>query len=102
MAEEADYDLKELRRQYFSLYPAVFLRLPSSSNLSSSVGQQYLIDHVLADKKLSAKGKEPERGYRKQFWKRIMKDLEAGVEARVEAGEDLVSSLPAKLTAGIG
>jgi hypothetical protein len=93
MVEESPSDLSELRRQYFSLYPAIFLRLPSTSNLSSSAGQQYLIDHILADERLSVKGKEPERGYRKQFWKRVMKDLEAGVEARVEVGEDLVSRL---------
>ncbi|KAK4689063.1 hypothetical protein P7C73_g1024, partial [Tremellales sp. Uapishka_1] len=85
--------LTTLRRQYFALLPPYLLTLPPSSVLSLPSSQRYLIDHLLSDPYLSAF--QPEAGYRRTFWRRIIAVLEeSGGDVEIEEKlYDAVSSL---------
>jgi hypothetical protein len=74
--------LQTLRRQYYSLYPLFQLRLPSPSILLQN--QEYLLSQILDDPSLSKY--QPEAGYQKTFWRRVVAQLEDGLQA--ELGND--------------
>lgn len=80
--------LQTLRRQYFALYPLHRLQLPKSDLLAKN--QLFLKEHVLEDPKLGRY--QPEAGYRKTFWRRVVTALEEGVENLLEHDDEAVSS----------
>ena len=69
--------LKTLRRQHHSLHPPYKLHLPSPSHLARPDSQAYLIDHILYDPVI--RNVQPERSYRRAFWRKIVNTLETGV-----------------------
>jgi hypothetical protein len=72
--------LQTLRRQYYSLYPLFQLRLPSPSTLFQN--QEYLLSQILDDPSLSKY--QPEAGYQKTFWRRVVVQLEDGLRAEMD------------------
>lgn len=76
--------LKKLRRQYFALYPLHQLRLPDPLILAKN--QVFLKAHILEDPELGRY--QPEAGYRKTFWRRIISGLEDGLRELIDEGND--------------
>jgi hypothetical protein len=70
--------LEVLRRQYYALYPLYQLRLPPAQFLATSQSQSYLLSRILDDPLLSRY--PPEAGYQKSFWRRVVAELESGLE----------------------
>jgi len=81
--------LESLRRQHHALLPPYLLRLPSSSELASEQGQQYLVEYILRDVAISPY--TAERGYERTFWRRVVAELERGVNELQEADDSCVS-----------
>lgn len=79
--------LQTLRRQYFSLYPLHRLQLPKSDVLARN--QVFLKEHVLEDPELGRY--QPEAGYRKTFWRRVIMALEEGVAILSDQDDEAVS-----------
>jgi hypothetical protein len=80
-----------LRQQYFALVPARLLRLPASTTLACLEGQAYLISRLLGEIRFP----QPEDGYRRLFWRTMIRELEAGLReledtAREYGNDDLV------------
>jgi len=83
---EAVHQLQTLRRQYYSLYPLFQLRLPSSTVLFQN--QEYLLSQILDDSVLNKY--QPEAGYQKTFWRRVVAQLEDGLRDEMDADPDSV------------
>lgn len=69
--------LRRLRQQYYALTPSYILSLPDSSDLASAESQSFLVEAILEDKAFSHV--QPEAGYRKSFWRKVLSVLEEGV-----------------------
>ena len=69
--------LISLRRQHHSLYPPYLLHFPPPSDLASTASQAYLVDHILQDPVI--RDIQPEREYRRAFWRRSIDAIEQGV-----------------------
>lgn len=67
--------LHTLRRQHFALYPLHQLRLPPPTVLAKN--QDFLRHNIFHDRFLATY--QPEAGYRKTFWRRVVAALEEGV-----------------------
>ena len=83
---EAVHQLQILRRQYYSLYPLFQLRLPSPTVLFQN--QAYLLSQILDDSVLSKY--QPEAGYQKTFWRRVVAQLEDGLRDEMDNDPDSV------------
>ena len=83
---EAVHQLQTLRRQYYSLYPLFQLRLPSPAVLFQN--QAYLLSQILDDPLLSKC--QPEAGYQKTFWRRVVAQLEDGLRHEMDNDPDSV------------
>jgi hypothetical protein len=81
--------LESLRRQHHALLPPYLLRLPSSSELASEQGQQFLVERILRDVAISPY--TAERGYERTFWRRIVAELERGVNELHKSDDSCVS-----------
>lgn len=79
--------LETLRSQYFALYPLHQLRLPRPDVLARN--QVFLKEHILEDPKLGQY--QPEAGYRKTFWRRVVTALEEGVRTLAKEDDEAVS-----------
>lgn len=86
-AEYENEEFRTLRRQYFALYPLHQLRLPQAQVLARN--QMFLRGQMLEDPKLERY--QPESGYRKSFWRRIIGALEEGVQRLAGEDEEVVS-----------
>jgi len=78
-------ELDTLRKQYFALVPPYLLHLPSPQTLRSAAAQEALVE--LAE---TEDPPQPEAGYRKKFWKRVLGVLEESFED-ADGDEDGVS-----------
>lgn len=87
--------LRQLRRQYFSLYPLHQLVLPNSSVLARN--QAFLKGRIIADPSLGRY--QPDAGYQKTFWRRVVSALEDGVRNLVEEDTEIVRA-PTTLICG--
>ena len=76
--------LISLRRQHHSLHPSYLLRLAPPEELATPANQTFLVDYILNDPVIH--DVQPERGYRRSFWKRIVIILEEGVK-RLQVGD---------------
>ncbi|KAL7421805.1 hypothetical protein Q5752_003576 [Cryptotrichosporon argae] len=72
--------LTTLRRQYYALVPPYLLQIPPPAALASPGAQARLVG--LLD------GLQPEPGYARGFWRRVLPVVEDGVRARSEAGDE--------------
>ena len=79
--------LERLRRQHHALYPVYRLDLPPPIALATERSQEWLIDQILFDPAI--KGKTPEKGYEKRFWRKVVAVLEDGVKQLRAGGEDV-------------
>lgn len=79
-------ELQTLRRQYYSLYPLFQLRLPSPTVLFEN--QEYLLSQILDDSVLNKY--QPEAGYQKTFWRRVVAQLEDGLRDEMDNDPDSV------------
>lgn len=84
--------METLRRQYFALLPPRLITLPSAPILSSLNGQAFLVDRLLQLSDNSAlpeaegepsmsrtRLKEPESGYKRLFWRKVVQGVEDGL-----------------------
>ncbi|GAA5971590.1 hypothetical protein JCM11641_000653 [Rhodosporidiobolus odoratus] len=88
-------DLKLLLKHYSSLSPSSAALVPSPpfpspTNLSQPKTQQWLVDHLLQSDRWREDDQEGARSWRKVFWKRVVKGIEDGLEARRDAGDEAV------------
>lgn len=87
--------LRDLRNQYFALVPPRLIHQRyqvSPYNLASVDGQHYLLTALLEEPRFP----QPEDGYRRTFWRGMMRDLEEGLrdindQEDMILGEDEVS-----------
>ncbi|GAA6025080.1 hypothetical protein JCM10207_003401 [Rhodosporidiobolus poonsookiae] len=90
-----DDHLSVLLRHYAALSPSSPALLPSPpfpspSVLSRAATQQYLVDHFLAPTQPTNSVEEDEdgaRGWKKVFWRRVVKGIEAGFDQRRSEGD---------------
>lgn len=91
------YSLEEaistIRDQYFALVPARLLRLPPPPTLASSAGQAHLARLLLDERRFP----QPEDGYRRLFWRSMLRELESGLRDLEGEADDLVSMLGSRL-----
>ncbi|KAK1924147.1 hypothetical protein DB88DRAFT_489232 [Papiliotrema laurentii] len=80
------HPLESLQRQHHALLPPYLLRLPSPTILAAEESQKWMIQHILHDPALGSY--TPERGYNRSFWRKIVAELEKGVEAIRETEPD--------------
>ncbi len=85
------HPLESLRRQHHALLPPYLLQLPPAHVLAEESSQQWIIHHILNDPDL--KSYQPEKGYSRAFWRRIVAELEKGVEHIREESPDSVSDI---------
>lgn len=78
--------LRNLRRQYFSLYPLHQLVLPPSAILANN--QTFLKERIITDSVLGRY--QPDAGYQKSFWRRVVSKLETGVTELQDDDSDIV------------
>jgi hypothetical protein len=81
--------LETLRRQYFSLLPPRLIDLPPAATLSSIDGQTFLVEQLLqipstseashAAKSPAMKLQQPENGYKRLFWRKVVQAVEDGL-----------------------
>lgn len=76
--------LPDLRAQYFALVPPRLIRLPPASSAASAAVQRYLLTHPLDE----SRWPQPEDGYRRNFWRLMLRQLEVGLEELHVAGND--------------
>lgn len=82
--------LESLRRQYHALLPSYLLRLPDAELLAIGSSQQFLLNRILNEPLLS--DRRPEKGYQRTFWRKIITELEKGVQTLHDEDPDCVSS----------
>lgn len=75
--------LETLRRQYFALVPPYLLHLPPAALLSPPDAQQWLVSNLVTAPHA------PEPNYRRQFWRKLLPAIEAGIP---DGDEDVVVS----------
>ena len=85
--DETSGQLELLRRQHHALYPPYLLRLPPPQILAAESSQSFLIEKILFDPII--KHVQPDKGYSRSFWRRIVKHLEEGIHVLQARGEDV-------------
>lgn len=77
--------LETLRRQYFALVAPYMLRIPGSDVLATAPAQEFLVNRLL-----EGPLPQPEAGYARGFWRRVLPVIEAGVHA-IDDDDEAVS-----------
>lgn len=80
--------LDRLKRQYFALVPPRLIDLPAPETLITEDTQSYLLEELISPQTL----RQPEDGYRRLFWRKVIDGLEDGL-SRIR-NDDLVSDDP--------
>lgn len=78
-------ELRDIRNQYSALVPPRLIAFPPATALASLESQTYLLSNLLGESRFP----QPEDGYRRLFWRMILRYLELGLEtAHAEKGRD--------------
>ena len=88
--------LASLRRQYYALLPPYLLNLPPPDLLIAQESQKWIIEHILNDAVLAST--PPEKGYSKLFWRKVVKELEKGLEVNRQHNPSSVSYISKRPT----
>ncbi|GAA5992484.1 hypothetical protein JCM10908_000842 [Rhodotorula pacifica] len=89
---ELERDLARLLKHYAALSPSSPTLIPSppfpaARDLSTPAAQQWLVDHLLPHDRAQEEGA---RGWKKAFWRRVVKGIEVGFEERRAQGDEAV------------
>jgi hypothetical protein len=80
-------EYRNIRDQYYALVPPRLIRLPPATALASLEGQAYLLSNLLEEVRFP----QPEDGYRRLFWRGVLRELElvlSSIHGRKEMPED--------------
>lgn len=83
--------LRRLRQQYYALTPPYVLSLPAPAELATPRSQAFLVERILADEAFA--DVQPEAGYRKSFWRKVLSVLEEGVKELQSIDPEAVSEV---------